>query len=39
MKNYKTISILGDSISTFEDFIPKENKTYYPQGDVLDISE
>ena len=30
----KWVSILGDSISTFANYIPEENTTYYPAGDV-----
>lgn len=34
----KTLSILGDSISTFAGAIPTGNATYYPRGDVSDVS-
>lgn len=34
----KTLSILGDSISTFSGQIPTGNATYYPRGDVSDVS-
>lgn len=30
----KTLSILGDSISTFSGYIPSGNATYYPRDDV-----
>lgn len=35
----KTISILGDSISTFKDYIPTGNATYYPQNNVQNVSD
>ena len=35
----KTLSILGDSISTFENYIPSGNATYYPAGDVLAVTD
>ena len=35
----KWISILGDSISTYEGYIPSGNNTYYPSGDVDDVSK
>ncbi len=30
----KTVSFLGDSISTFAGFVPADNEVYYPAGDV-----
>lgn len=35
----KTLSILGDSISTFAGYIPAGNVTYYPYGDVALVSD
>ena len=35
----KTLSILGDSISTFSGHIPSGNATYYPSGTVTDVSK
>ena len=35
----KTLSILGDSISTFEGYIPEGNYPYYPHGDVLSVND
>lgn len=35
----KTLSILGDSISTFAGYIPSENLTYYPKDDVKSVSD
>lgn len=35
----KKLSILGDSISTFNGYIPSGNATYYPSGDVTDVSD
>ena len=29
---YKTCSLLGDSITTFEGYIPADNRVYYPHG-------
>lgn len=37
--NGKTLSILGDSISTYEGYIPEGNATYYPEGTVQDVSD
>ena len=37
--NGKTISILGDSISTFSGYIPSGNETYYPTGDVTAVTD
>lgn len=37
--NGKTLSILGDSISTFTGYIPSGNASYYPAGDVTDVSD
>lgn len=37
--NGKTISILGDSISTFAGYIPEGNVTYYPSGTVLSVAD
>lgn len=33
----KTLSILGDSISTFSGYIPTGNATYYPRDDVQTV--
>ena len=33
----KTLSILGDSISTFSGYIPAGNATYYPRDDVQTV--
>lgn len=35
----KTISILGDSISTFAGYIPEGNATYYPSGSVQSVTD
>lgn len=35
----KTLSILGDSISTFSGYIPSGNVTYYPTGDVQSVQD
>ena len=35
----KWVSILGDSISTFANYIPEENTTFYPAGDVMYADE
>lgn len=35
----KTLSILGDSISTFSGYIPEGNVTYYPSGTVQDVTD
>ncbi|MBR5298784.1 MAG: hypothetical protein IKU36_00885 [Bacteroidales bacterium] len=35
----KTLSILGDSISTFSGYIPEGNVTYYPSGTVQYVSD
>lgn len=35
----KTISILGDSISTFNGYIPDGNATYYPSGTVTQVTD
>lgn len=35
----KTLSILGDSISTFDGYIPEGNVTYYPTGTVTTVSD
>lgn len=35
----KTLSILGDSISTFDGYIPEGNVTYYPHGDVTAVTD
>lgn len=39
MKNYHTMSILGDSISTFEGYIPSKNKVFYPAGNVEKVED
>lgn len=39
MKNYKTLSILGDSISTFKGYIPQINEPYYPAGNVITVED
>lgn len=33
------MSILGDSISTFEGYIPSENDTYYPNEYITDVEQ
>lgn len=33
----KTLSILGDSISTFDGYLPAGNETYYPNGTVTSV--
>lgn len=35
----KTLSILGDSISTFSGYIPSGNVTYYPRGTVQLVTD
>ena len=35
----KSVSVLGDSISTFNGYIPDGNETYYPYGDVLAVTD
>lgn len=35
----KTLSILGDSISTFSGYIPSGNATYYPSGTVTKVTD
>lgn len=35
----KWVSILGDDVSTYEGYIPEGNETYYPNGDVDDVSK
>lgn len=35
----KTFSIIGDSISTYSDYIPSGYGTYYPRGNVDDVSK
>lgn len=35
----KSLSILGDSISTFAGYIPSGNASYYPNGDVLVVTD
>ena len=35
----KTLSILGDSISTYSGYIPEGNVTYYPSGDVQSVND
>lgn len=37
--NGKTLSILGDSISTYLDYIPSENRSRYPEGDVDSVDK
>jgi len=39
--NQKTLSILGDSISTFQGYIPEGNEIYYPKegNDVMKVEE
>lgn len=37
--NYKNISILGDSISTFKDYIPDGYSSQYPAGDVTNVND
>ena len=34
----KTLSILGDSISTFSGYVTDGNATYYPSGDVTEVN-
>ena len=35
----KKCAIVGDSISTFSGYMPSGYETYYPQGEVSDVSE
>lgn len=35
----KKVSILGDSISTFEGYLPDGYATYYPKGDVTSVDK
>lgn len=37
----KTFSLIGDSISTYQDFVPKDYKTFYPYptADVNDVNQ
>lgn len=35
----KNIVIFGDSYSTFDGYIPKENLTYYPSYNVLEAEQ
>ena len=35
----KKLSVIGDSISTYEGYIPSEYKTYYPRGTVDDVKK
>lgn len=35
----KTLSIMGDSISTFEGYIPNEYPSFYPAGDVQSVQD
>ena len=35
----KWVSILGDSISTYEGWIPSDNATFYPKQDVTDVTK
>ena len=35
----KWVSILGDSISTYEGYIPEGNEFYYPKGDVTSVDK
>ena len=35
----KTLSILGDSISTFDGYIVDGNRTFYPRGTVQDVND
>lgn len=37
--NKKKISILGDSISTFNGYLPSGYETYYPKGDVTAVNQ
>lgn len=37
--NGKRLSILGDSISTFDGYIPQENETWYPNQSVTAVDE
>lgn len=37
--NGKSLSILGDSISTFSGYIPEGNVTYYPTGTVQAVTD
>lgn len=37
--NEKTLSILGDSISTYSGYIPSGNATYYPHGTIQDVAD
>lgn len=33
------VSILGDSISTYEDYVPEANRFFYPKGDVTSVDK
>ena len=35
----KWVTIIGDSISTYTGYIPEGHTTYYPNGDVTDVSK
>ena len=35
----KTLSILGDSISTYSGYIPSNNVTYYPAGTIQSVND
>ena len=35
----KWVSILGDSISTYNGWIPSDNATFYPKQDVTDVTK
>lgn len=37
--NGKTLSILGDSISTYSGYIPDNNRSRYPEGDVDSVDK
>lgn len=37
--NGKTLSILGDSISTYSGYIPDDNRSRYPEGDVDSVDK
>lgn len=37
--NGKTLSILGDSISTYEGYIPEGNPAYYPKATVTSVTD
>ena len=37
--NGKTLSILGDSVSSFQGYVPSGNEVWYPNGNVQNVSD